>query len=48
MSGLCIGGMKMYTDYTILVCKPERKRPFGRPRHRWRRDIKMDLKSHSV
>jgi len=23
--------------------KLERKRPFGRPRHRWDNDIKMDL-----
>jgi hypothetical protein len=27
----------------ILVGKPERKRPLGRPRRRWVNDIKMDL-----
>ena len=27
----------------ILVGKPEIKRPFGRPRHRWEDNIKMDL-----
>jgi hypothetical protein len=30
--------------YTILVRKSERKRPFGRPSHRWDHNIKMDLK----
>jgi len=25
------------------VGKPEGKRPLGRPRHRWKDDIKMDL-----
>jgi hypothetical protein len=29
--------------YRILVGKPERKRPLGRPRRRWVDDIKMDL-----
>jgi len=28
--------------YRVLVGKPERKRPLGRPRHGWE-DIKMDL-----
>ena len=28
--------------YRVLVGKPEKKRPFGRPRRRWE-DIKMDL-----
>jgi hypothetical protein len=27
----------------ILAGKPERKRPLGRPRHRWEANIKMDL-----
>jgi hypothetical protein len=30
--------------YKILVRKPERRRPPGRPRHRWEVNIKMDLK----
>jgi hypothetical protein len=29
--------------YTLLVGKPEGKRPLGRPRHRWVKNIKMDL-----
>jgi len=27
----------------ILVGRPEGRRPFGRPRHRWWDDIKVDL-----
>jgi hypothetical protein len=30
--------------YTIVVGKPERKRPLGRPRRRWVDNIKMDLR----
>jgi hypothetical protein len=30
--------------YRILVGKPERKRPLGRPRHRWVDNIKIDLR----
>jgi hypothetical protein len=29
--------------YKVLVGKPEGKRPFGRPRHRWEDGIRMDL-----
>jgi hypothetical protein len=29
--------------YTLLVAKPEGKRPLGRPRRRWIDNIKMDL-----
>ena len=29
--------------HTILVGKPEGKRPLRRPRHRWEDNIKMDL-----
>jgi hypothetical protein len=29
--------------YSLLVGKPERKRPLGRPRRRWIDNIKMDL-----
>jgi hypothetical protein len=32
------------TAYRILVGKPERKRPLGRPRHRWEDNIRMDLR----
>jgi hypothetical protein len=30
--------------YRILVGKPERKRPLGRPRLKWVNNIKMDLR----
>jgi hypothetical protein len=29
--------------YRVLVGKPERKRPLGRPRIRWKNNIKMDF-----
>jgi hypothetical protein len=29
--------------YTLLVGKPEGRRPLGRPIHRWVDNIKMDL-----
>jgi hypothetical protein len=33
----------MRNAYTILVGKPEGKRPLGRPRRRWKDNIKMDF-----
>jgi hypothetical protein len=30
--------------YRMLVARPERKRPLGRPRCRWVDNIKMDLR----
>ena len=29
--------------YSVLVGKPEGKRPIGRPRRKWEDNIKMDL-----
>jgi len=29
--------------YRVLVRKPERKRPLGRPRRKWKDNIKIDL-----
>jgi hypothetical protein len=29
--------------YRVLVGKPEGKRPLGRPRSKWKDNIKMDL-----
>ena len=29
--------------YRVLMGQPERRRPLGRPRHRWEDNIKMDL-----
>jgi hypothetical protein len=44
MDGVCRtnGGEK--NAYRILLGKPERKRPLGRPRRRWMDDIKIDLR----
>jgi hypothetical protein len=30
--------------YRVLVGKPEGRRPLGRPRRRWKNNIKMDLR----
>ena len=29
--------------YRVFMRKPEGKRPFGRPRHRWVDNVKIDL-----
>jgi hypothetical protein len=34
--------------YRVLVGKPKRKRPLGRPRRRWEDNIKMDLQEIGV
>jgi len=34
--------------YSVLVGKPEEKRPLGRPRRRWADNIKMDLQQSGV
>jgi hypothetical protein len=31
-------------EYRVLVGKPEGRRPFVRPRHRWDNNSKIDLK----
>jgi hypothetical protein len=31
--------------YSILVGKPEEKRPLGRPRRRWEDNIKMNVRA---
>jgi hypothetical protein len=43
MGGVCTacGGEERRGVYRILVGKPEEKRPFGRPEHRWEDNIKM-------
>jgi hypothetical protein len=35
---------EMRNAYNILVGKPTGKRAFGRPRHRWKYKIRMDLR----
>jgi hypothetical protein len=39
---------EMGNAYIILVRKLERMRPFGRPRHRWEGNIKVDPKKMCV
>jgi hypothetical protein len=34
--------------YRVLVGKPEGKRPLGRPRCRWKDNIRMDLQKWDV
>jgi hypothetical protein len=34
--------------YTVLVRRPEGKRPLGRPRRRWEDNIKMDLREIGI
>jgi hypothetical protein len=34
--------------YRVLVGRPERKRPLGRPRLRWENNIKMDLREVGI
>jgi hypothetical protein len=37
-----MNGEKM-NAYSIFMGKPEGRRPLGRPKHRWKDNIKMDL-----
>jgi hypothetical protein len=34
--------------YSVLVWRPEDKRPLGRPRRRWGDNIKMDLRETGI
>jgi hypothetical protein len=34
--------------YRVLVGRPERKRPLGRPRRRWEDNIKLDLREIGI
>jgi hypothetical protein len=43
MGGVCIMYGESRGVYRVLVGKPERKKPLGRPRHGWEDNIKMDL-----
>jgi hypothetical protein len=40
----CSTNGKKRNAYTILVGKPEGKRPLGTPRRSWEDNIKMDLR----
>jgi hypothetical protein len=44
MGRACSTKGEKWNAYRILVGKPERKRPLGRPRRRWVDNIKMDLR----
>jgi len=35
--------VEVIVAYKVVVRKPEEKRPFGRPMHKWQDNIKMDL-----
>jgi hypothetical protein len=43
VGGTCGTNGEKRDVYRLLVGKPERKRPLGRPRRRWRDNIKMNL-----
>jgi len=42
MGGTC--GTPGRVVYRVLVGMPEGKRPLGRPRRRWKDNVKMDLR----
>jgi len=44
MGGACRKCGERRGTYRILVGKSEGKRPLGIPRHRWKDNIKVDLK----
>jgi hypothetical protein len=44
MGGPCSTNGEKRNAYRLLVGKPERKRPLGRPRRRWVDNIRMDLR----
>jgi hypothetical protein len=43
VGGICSTNGEKRNVYRLLVGKPERKRPLGRPRRRWIDNIRMDL-----
>ena len=43
MGGTCSTHGEMRGAYSVLMGKPEGKRPLGRPRRAWEANIKMDL-----
>jgi hypothetical protein len=44
MGGACSTNGEKRNAYTILVGKPEGKRPLGRTRRKWEDNIRMDLR----
>jgi hypothetical protein len=43
MGGPCSTNGEKRNSYRLLMGKPDRKRPLGRPRRRWVDNIRMDL-----
>jgi hypothetical protein len=43
MGGSCSTSGEKRNAYSLLVVKPEGKRPLGRPRSRWVDNIRMDI-----
>jgi hypothetical protein len=43
-TGLVARILEMRNEWKMLVGKPERKRPLGRPRRRWKDNIGMNVK----
>jgi len=48
MGGACSAYGKKRGVYRVLVGKPEGKKPPGRPRRRWKDNIKIDLRKWDV
>jgi hypothetical protein len=48
MGRACSTNGEKRITYTILMRKPELKRPLGRPRRKWVDNIKMDLRWDAV
>jgi len=44
MGGACSTHGKIRSVYTIFIRKPDGRRPLGRPRRRWKDNIRMDLR----
>jgi hypothetical protein len=44
MGKACIKNGEKRNSYRFLVGRPEGKRPLGRPRRRWKDNIKMDFR----
>jgi hypothetical protein len=48
MGRACSMHGKVSNAYKILVRKPEGKRPLGRPRSRWKDNIRVDLNTFTT
>jgi len=48
MGGTCSALGERRGVYSVLVGKPERERPLGRPRRKWEENMKMGLRDWDV